>query len=414
MQITHHPQNERLLLKLEGRLDGAWSEHVGAALSRAIEEGWHQIALDLAAVSFVSSAGIRVLVIHFKQLTGISGALSVVRPSPEVRSVLEMAGLGMMIGAEAEPVQERAASPGQGEGDRQPRRFDFRGLACEAYPLCAEGTLSVEALSADAGGAGRPVSFPAGSFGVGLGAIGADAADCHGRYGEAMALGGAILVQPADGRQTTDYVISQGTLVPEMMLRSGLAARGDFAELVRFDARDLGGAVPLSTLVALVLERSQQQGAGFVMIAETEALVGASLLVQPTAAGEVDFAFPEVRNQLRFTAEPAWPHTLSLVAGFVVPAGDTAGKTVFAPLLRPVVPGEGEGVQVHIHAAAFPYRPLPKGQIGLPPTLATLMEEESALGLLHLLHDWRPGGVGESRFRRGALWSAPMAGAAAV
>jgi len=403
-------------MSLEGRLDGAWSEHVGAALTRVIEEGWRDIALDLAGVSFLSSAGIRVLVIHFKQLTRISGALRIVRPSPEVRTILDMAGLGMMIDRNAETTPRPAPSPGQGKEPPQPRRFDFRGVACEAHPLSPGSTLSVKVISANPQGTGERIAFPAGSFGLGLGAIGADDADCHDRYGEAIALGGAILVQPADGRQTTDYVISQGTLVPEMRLRSGFAASGDFPELIRFDARDAresGGAVPLSTLAALALERSRQQAAGFVMIAETEALVGASLLVQPTAAGNVDFAFPEVRNQLRFTAEPAWRHTLCLVAGFVAPAGDTAGMAALAPLLRPVMPGEKEGMQAHIHAAAFPYRPLPKGMIDLPPILRTVMEEESALGLLHLLHDWRPGGIGESRFRRGALWAAPVAEAVA-
>lgn len=404
MQITRLVENDRLRLNMEGRLDGAWSEHAGTALTRAIEEGWHNIALDLAKVSFISSAGIRVLVIHFKQLTRISGLLSVVQPSPEVRAILEMAGLGMMI---SEEVEASPSSPA-GEGDGHPYRFGFRDIACEGYALCPGGTLSVEVLATRAEGGERRMPFPAGSFGVGLGAIGADAADCKGRYGEAMALGGVILAQPADGRQTTDYVISQGALVPEMMLRSGVTARGEFAELIRFDAREAGGDAPLSALLALVLERTQQQSAGFVMIAETEALVGASLLVQPDATGNIDFGFPEVRNQLRFTAEPAWRHTLSLVTGFVA----SAGETTLAPMLRPsmpVTPSGGEGPLVHIHATAFPYRPLPKGLIELPTTLRTLMEEETALGVLHLLHDWRPGGVGESRFRRGALWFGPIA-----
>lgn len=413
MQITRQIHNEQLLMNLEGRLDGAWSEHVGGSLTRAMEEGWHDIALDLAKVSFISSAGVRVLVIHFKQLAGISGRLSIVRPSPEVRIILEMSGLEMMISEPKEVAAQQPAMP-SGQSEQAGLKFGFSGVACEAYPLCPGGGLSVKVLPPNAEGTGRPMPFPVGSFGLGLGAIGADTADCQGRYGEAVALGGAILVQPADGHQTTDYVISQGALIPEIMLRSGLAASGDFAELIRFDARETGGAVPLSTLVALVLERSQQQGAGFVMVAETEALVGASLLVQPTAAGGIDFAFPEVRNQLRFTAEPSWRHTLSLVAGFVTPAGATTGKTALAPLLRPVLPGEKEGVLAHIHAAAFPYHPLPKGLIELPPTLRNLMEEASALDILHLLHDWRPGGIGESRFRRGALWSAPIFQAATL
>src|SRR5690242_7757376 len=97
MEITRQPVGETLVMKLQGRLDGAWSEHTGRALTCAIEEGWHQIELDVSGVSFVSSAGIRVLVIQYKQLMRIHGRFTVVAPTPEVRQVLQMAGLAMII-----------------------------------------------------------------------------------------------------------------------------------------------------------------------------------------------------------------------------------------------------------------------------------------------------------------------------
>lgn len=64
----------------------------------------------------------------------------------------------------------------------------------------------------------------------------------------------------------------------------------------------------------------------------------------------------------------------------------------------------------HTHAAAFPYRPIRKGRLELPATIAELFENSAPLALLHLLADTRDyHGAGESEFQRGALWFAPVA-----
>ena len=115
------------------------------------------------------------------------------------------------------------------------------------------------------------------------------------------------------------------------------------------------------------------------------------------------FAFPEVRDWLSFTAEPAFANSTCLVVGFA--AGKSRGPGL--RLLKPMVPsGELCG---HFHAAAFPYRPLRKGKVDLVETIRPLFETEQVLGVLHLLNDWRElSGAGESRFLRGACWCAPV------
>ena len=75
--------------------------------------------------------------------------------------------------------------------------------------------------------------------------------------------------------------------------------------------------------------------------------------------------------------------------------------------LRP----SGPDTDGHFHAAAFRFRPLPKGAIDLGETVTTLFESEQLLGVLHLLHDDRSiGGAGESEFVRGACWVGPVHG----
>jgi hypothetical protein len=62
-----------------------------------------------------------------------------------------------------------------------------------------------------------------------------------------------------------------------------------------------------------------------------------------------------------------------------------------------------------MHAAAFSYRPMRKGQVDLHETVRRLFETESPQTLLHLLHDDRARvGAGQSEFIQGACWIGPI------
>ena len=77
MQITKIHRGEFVELRIVGRMDGYWSEHLTTGLAEVVREGGHHIRVNLADVSFLSSAGIRVLVQFFKQLRAIEGSLAV-------------------------------------------------------------------------------------------------------------------------------------------------------------------------------------------------------------------------------------------------------------------------------------------------------------------------------------------------
>ena len=156
-------------------------------------------------------------------------------------------------------------------------------------------------------------------------------------------------------------------------------------------------------------EAVHSEAVGLVMVAETAALIGASLQQTPASQnptlGEARniFAFPDVRDWLSFTAEAAFANTTSLIVGFAASAAREAGLRLLKPLVR------SGGLYGHFHAAAFPYHPLRKGRVELAATVQPLFEGEQVLGLLHLLNDWRTAsGAGESRFLRGACWCAPL------
>jgi hypothetical protein len=252
----------------------------------------------------------------------------------------------------------------------------------------------------------RALSFPQATFAVGLGAFGRNFTDCRVRYGEFLALSGIAACQPTDGTTVPDYVISAGALVPEVQVLYALSGKGNFSQLLRFEALpEPPGRVTLAELAETALELTGAETIGLAMVAESAGLVGAALKQSPANLdGQGSpLGFPAVRDWLSFTADRAFDRTLVVVVG----AASRATPPVWAPLLRPI--GPGTGAAGHFHAAVFPYRPLQRGELSLHPTVNALFGSESILGLLHLLADDREiEGVGQSDFLRGACWFGPF------
>ena len=406
MEITSQSLEDRHELQLRGRLDANWAEHVGNAIEAAIRVGQHHIDLQFAEVDYISSAGIRVLLKYYKQLKSVRGMMRVIQPTESVLAVLRLSGIADMLVAAAEaavPVKTTSVT----------RRWDRNGVTFEAHEQMSGAMLEVQLLGHPEKFAtgqlkaedSQRLRFEAGSFGLGLGAFGEELTEGTGRFGEFLAVGGAAVAQPTDGSSVPDFQVAEGQLVPEINVLYGLAAHGSFARLLRFEAATGERAViALAELVEEALRDLDTAAAGFVIVAESASLVGASLCQSPTLAeGHSPWNFPAVRDWLSFTTERTDERNVALIVGFAErqPSAD------HAEFFRPI--GPGTQAQGHFHAAAFPYRPLPKGNLKLQETIAILLGTESAQTVLHLLADERQfEGVGQTDLMRGACWVGPL------
>ena len=406
MEIISHTHEGRLELELKGRLDANWADHLGNAIESAIRAGQHHIDLDLAGVNYLSSAGIRVLLKYFKQLKAAHGALRVVRTTEAILSVLQLAGIaGLLEGARETPAPAQSQQ-GMRRWERNGTVFeshdqtDQRGLDGHLHGRpenFTSGQLSVAEC--------RRVRFDAELVGLGLGAFGTDPSDCGGRFGEFLAVGGAAIAQPTDGSSVPDFQVTQGQLIPEVNVLYGITATGSFSRLLRFEAAaGARGVIALAELVEAALENLEASAAGFVVLAESANLVGATLRQSPILAqGQSPLDFPAVRDWLSFTTERSDERSLTLIVGFV----EHEPLKNSSPFLRPI--GPGTSARGHFHAAVFPYRPLPKGNINLRETITGLLATESARTVMHLLADEREfEGVGQTDLMRGACWVGPL------
>src|SRR3954468_1412916 len=104
MDISQHPGADSLELRLTGRLDATWAEHVSNTIEAAVRAGSHRIVLNFAAVNYISSLGIAVVMKHYQRLQAINGSLTICDPSASILQVLKAARLtGFLLGDKPAP-----------------------------------------------------------------------------------------------------------------------------------------------------------------------------------------------------------------------------------------------------------------------------------------------------------------------
>lgn len=87
----------RLVLRIDGRLDAASAPLLEKKIEHLIKEEKHHLALDFTRVDYLSSAGLRVLLAETKKLKAHKGALVLFSLSDEVMEVIKMAGFQKIL-----------------------------------------------------------------------------------------------------------------------------------------------------------------------------------------------------------------------------------------------------------------------------------------------------------------------------
>lgn len=92
MEIGEERSEGTLVMAPVGRLDSVTSSELEKRLAARIDAGDRRLVFDMAGVEYISSAGLRVLLMAAKRLKDPSGALVLCGLGPSVRTVLELAG----------------------------------------------------------------------------------------------------------------------------------------------------------------------------------------------------------------------------------------------------------------------------------------------------------------------------------
>lgn len=403
--ISVIPRDDVVEVRVAGRLD---AEHAGE-LARAVDEqlhrGHHALALDLREVSFLSSAGIRILFEIQRGAQGVGGRCLIRAASEPVRKVLDLTRLTPLL---MEPVAgASSAPPGTAAG---PRAVDVTVGPVSLVGVEPPGPAPLQGriVGHDDALLGRMTAvrrpLPRHSFAFGLAALAEDT-PLAGRAGEFIAAAGTALHRPPQPFAAVDYVASAGDLVPEADVASGLVWHGLPGGRAGFEPAGDAVAVSLDDLVDAILTQCAADAIAVVAVGETRGLVGCEL-IRPLAEAAGDDVPRSPRREtaarwLCFSREPVHARRTALIVG-VATRGAVTGP--LAGFVRPF----GTGSHGHFHAAVFPLRPLKRGPADLAATVADATASEP-LAVMHLLNDPQPVfGSGRPELVRGAVWFAPL------
>jgi anti-sigma B factor antagonist len=90
MKIIREENNTSLILKLEGRLDTTTSKELETAINDSFE-GKTDVELDFSKLEYISSAGLRVVLIAQKRMNK-QGNMKITNINDMVREVFEITG----------------------------------------------------------------------------------------------------------------------------------------------------------------------------------------------------------------------------------------------------------------------------------------------------------------------------------
>lgn len=406
----------RVELLLRGRIDAETSPELEAAVDALLHRGVTTIRLDLAAVGFLSSAGIRTLFNVSRAAKGVGGSCLVSTASDGVRRVLTLARLAPLLmeqpgdgpaaaAAAPAPRTPPAAAPAAPRRETAGSVILVDADDAAARPVAGSLVGAADWLARRGPPGDAPRSVPRHAFGLGIGSLADDgpAAECG---GELVAACGSVFTRPPRPFAAPDSLVSSGDLVPAVRMVSGLFWEGAPRGRTEFEPAGGAAAVALGDLVGALVDRLGVEAIAVVIVAEIQGLVGVEL-VRPVSEATADdhpaaARADVVSRWLSFSREPVHAGRTALVVGVAARPGAAA-----APFLRPLGGGAADRLG-HFHAAVFPPRPARRG-VAEAAAVVDDLAGSAPLAVMHLLADPEPIlGSGLPEFVRGTCWYAPL------
>jgi anti-sigma B factor antagonist len=91
MKVTINQSDTNIIAAVEGSIDSKTAPELQQSILPVISDT-HKVILDLTEVSFVSSAGLRILLMVYRQLKARDGKVVLVGVSEEIKDVMFMTG----------------------------------------------------------------------------------------------------------------------------------------------------------------------------------------------------------------------------------------------------------------------------------------------------------------------------------
>lgn len=109
MEFAQEQAGEVLIVRLAGRLDSSAAPNAEQTFAGVLLGGTPHLAIDLSNLEYISSAGLRVLLIVAKKVQQAQGKVALCGLTPNVREIFAISGFDAIFSIQADAAAAVAA-----------------------------------------------------------------------------------------------------------------------------------------------------------------------------------------------------------------------------------------------------------------------------------------------------------------
>ncbi len=400
------------IYNLCGRLDTAGSQRLEQLLDTHLTEDIRCVMLDMGKTEYISSAGLRVVLVLYKKLKANKGALGLTRVSDYCQELLKVTGF-----ADTFPICNTTEA-----ADRLTQRFVNKNNFSQNWNMLGKRDLqcgTVTVMPINDGNASLTLNGDIKDilharvteaqiaemklsdlgYAFGIGALGKDVAACMPVLGQMMTTGRAISWLPADGADTADMLLVQsGQGQMSLKMAYHVSMGGGFDELLYFQSAKTEGT-DITTLFRALFKMAKiccpaYKGLLAVcMRADVNALYGVGMKRPPVQANtpEDGKAIDHANHAKTWFADDELPR-LNDVTALIIGVGlnlmddlSNFDETVLGSMLplSPIQLG-GKSEVLMLYGASYGRLPMPDKPVDLEKEIESVLAEGEFLDMRQL------------------------------
>jgi len=105
LTVTSRENAGITFVKMQGSLSGTTAEQGTQEMKKIVDAGAKKVILNLADVDYISSGGIRVLILACKQLNNVQGQMKIAAAKGMVKEALQASGFDLLNRVYGESIQ---------------------------------------------------------------------------------------------------------------------------------------------------------------------------------------------------------------------------------------------------------------------------------------------------------------------
>jgi anti-anti-sigma factor len=105
LAVTSRENAGVTVVKMQGSLSATTAEQGNQEMKKILDQGAKKVVINLADIDYISSGGIRVLILTCKQLNTVQGGMKIAAAKGMVKEALEASGFHLLTRVYGENIQ---------------------------------------------------------------------------------------------------------------------------------------------------------------------------------------------------------------------------------------------------------------------------------------------------------------------